>query len=104
MRQLIAKHGNEDGHRPRITRHPPIRYRTRCLRDAFRAARLQSLARVIFITLDGPVRDDVLEGAHMPGLQAAVRKEGVALTASASIATASSPLLTSASRAHCSAS
>lgn len=59
-------------------------------RDAFRAARLQSSARVIFITLDGPVRDDVLEGAHMPGLQAAVRKEGVALAASASIATAMS--------------
>ena len=53
-------------------------------RDEARAARLQSSARVIFITLDGPVRDDVLSGAHMPGLQAAVRKEGVAFAAKTS--------------------
>lgn len=57
-------------------------------RDEFRAARLQSSARVIFITLDGPLRDDVLTGAHMPGLQAAVRKEGVAFAASTSTAMA----------------
>ncbi len=59
-------------------------------RDEVRAARLQSSARVIFITLDGPVRDDVLSGAHMPGLQAAVRKEGVAFAAKTSTAMAMS--------------
>ncbi|MDP2275453.1 MAG: hypothetical protein Q8K32_32195 [Archangium sp.] len=59
-------------------------------RDEFRAAQLQSSARVIFITLDGPVRDDVLTGPHMPGLQAAVRKEGVAFAATTSAMTAMS--------------
>lgn len=57
-------------------------------RDEFRAARLQSSARVIFITLDGPVRDDVLTGSYMPGLQAAVRRAGVALAANTSTVSA----------------
>lgn len=51
--------------------------------DEVRVTLLQSSARVIFITIDGPVRDDVLTGPHMPGLQAAVREGGVAFAAEA---------------------
>lgn len=49
--------------------------------DPARAALLHASARVIFITLDGPLRDDVLAGPHMPGLQEAVRTRGVAFAA-----------------------
>jgi hypothetical protein len=51
--------------------------------DVTGAARLQKHARVIFITLDGPLRDDVLSGPHMRGLQEAVRKGGLAFAAEA---------------------
>ncbi|MDP1825463.1 MAG: hypothetical protein Q8L48_19550 [Archangium sp.] len=52
-------------------------------RDDARAAKLQAAARVIFITLDGPLRDDVLSGPHMRGLQEAVRSGGLAFPADA---------------------
>lgn len=52
-------------------------------RDDARALELQRSARVILITLDGPLRDDVLSGPHMPVLQAAVRAQGIAFPASA---------------------
>jgi hypothetical protein len=52
--------------------------------DAARAHRLQARARVIFITLDGPLREDVLTGTHMPAFQAAVQSSGVAFAAQAS--------------------
>src|SRR5688572_27110681 len=52
-------------------------------RDEAKAARLQKHARVIFLTIDGPLRDDVLSGPHMRGLQEAVRQHGVAFPAEA---------------------
>jgi hypothetical protein len=52
-------------------------------RDDERAKALQSRAHVIFITIDGPLRDDVLSGPNMPGLQAAIRTHGVAIRADA---------------------
>ena len=48
--------------------------------DEARAAVLRKSARVIFITLDGPLREDVL---RLPGLEQAVRASGVALSARA---------------------
>ena len=51
--------------------------------DEARASKLQSAARVIFITLDGPLRDDVLSGPHMRRLQEAVRARGIAFPADA---------------------
>lgn len=45
------------------------------------AQTLRAHARVILVTLDGPRRDDVLEGPHLRGLQDAVATEGVALEA-----------------------
>lgn len=53
-------------------------------KNAARADRLRAQARVILITLDGPLRDDVLTGPHMPGLQQAVRAGGIAFPAEAS--------------------
>lgn len=52
-------------------------------RDEAAARRLQQHARVIFITLDGPLRDDVLSGGLMPGLHAALRSGGTAFSAEA---------------------
>lgn len=46
--------------------------------DEARSALLQQKARVILITLDGPVREDVL---RLPGLQAAIAERGVAIPA-----------------------
>jgi hypothetical protein len=49
------------------------------------AQRLQRSARVVLITLDGPVRGDVLDAEKFPSLHAAVEAEGVlfpAVTAS----------------------
>ncbi len=54
------------------------------LHDELGSSRLQKHARVIFITIDGPLREDVLSGPHMRGLQAAVRKSGIAFPAQAS--------------------
>lgn len=51
--------------------------------DEAGSSRLQKHARVILITIDGPIRDDVLSGPHMRGLQEAVRKGGIAFPAQA---------------------
>jgi len=51
--------------------------------DEAGSSRLQKHARVIFITIDGPLRDDVLSGPHMSGLQQAIRTGGVAFPAHA---------------------
>lgn len=51
--------------------------------DEASARVLQQKARVILITLDGPLREDVLAGALMPGMKEAVAREGVALPADA---------------------
>ncbi len=48
------------------------------------SAHLHRTARVILITLDGPLRDDVLSGALMPGLHEALRTHGVAFPAEVS--------------------
>ncbi|HEY0882231.1 MAG TPA: hypothetical protein VGD87_11900 [Archangium sp.] len=45
------------------------------------AQRLQRQARVILITLDGPVRGDVFDAEKFPSLHAAVEAEGVLLPA-----------------------
>ena len=60
--------------------------------DAVKAAERQRLARVVLLTLDGPVTEDVLSPALMPRLHAAVAKEGVWLEArAASVTTLSLP-------------
>ncbi|MFZ5444732.1 MAG: hypothetical protein ACOZQL_32365 [Myxococcota bacterium] len=52
-------------------------------RDDARAAELQRKARVILITLDGPVREDVFSLARLPKLHEAVGRGGVLLPAQA---------------------